>query len=160
MESRLRQKKFFSKEEALLKASLWCSRQERSQQELREKLREWGQGSGASEQIIAQMVEQGFINEERFARIYAGGKFRILGWGPRRIREGLQYKQVSAYCIDRAIAQFSESDLIAKLRGLLKKKAPAYAGVDPRQQLHKLAQWAISRGYEPAMVWELLNEKD
>src|SRR5437016_5381296 len=105
-----RKKKIHSPVEALKKAYKFCAYQERSQQEVRDKLYELGLHKKDVEPIISQLVIEGFINEERFAIAYAGGKFRIKQWGRIKIRLALQQKSVSEYCINKALKEINNRD--------------------------------------------------
>ncbi|HXC03732.1 MAG TPA: RecX family transcriptional regulator, partial [Bacteroidia bacterium] len=90
---------------ALEKAAAWCAYQERCQQEVRDKLYEWGLWKDMVEQIISELIGQGFIDEERFARTYAGGKFRIKKWGKQKIKNELKQRHISEYCIRKAMLE-------------------------------------------------------
>ena len=106
-ESRKR-KKPIDKKTALLKAADYCAYQERSQQEVRDKLYGYGLHHDEVEENLSELITQGYLNEERFAKAYAGGKFRIKGWGKRKILQGLKQHRISEYCIMKGF----EIDLI------------------------------------------------
>lgn len=95
MEYGERHKKTFSRSQAKLKAEAFCAYQERAQQELRDKLYEWGLHADEVEEIISELIVDNFLNEERFAIAYVSGKFRMKGWGKIKIKQGLKYKNVS-----------------------------------------------------------------
>jgi regulatory protein len=139
------------------KAQKYCTYQERSQQELRDKLYEWGLHKRDVELMIVQMIEEGFMNEERFAIAYAGGKFRIKNWGRIKIKLALKQKKVSDYCIRKALSQIEDKDY----QNTLVKIISAYAGKvkekNPLKKNYRIAQYAIGRGYEPELVWETLR---
>ena len=96
--------------DALQKAKHYCAYQERCHSEVREKLYSLGLHKNEVEQLVTQLIEEEFLNEERFAIAYAGGKFRIKNWGKEKIRYALKQKQVSAYCIRKALNSISNSD--------------------------------------------------
>lgn len=144
---------------ALEKGARYCAYQERSQQEVRDKLYGIGVAGSLVEDIIAELIQQDFINEERFARAWAGGRFRIKGWGRVKIRKGLQLKRVSEYCIRAGLKEIDETAYREKLRGILKEKLSAFSGADPFLQKRKAAAYAIIRGYEPELVWDILREE-
>ena len=87
----------------LEKARKYCTYQERSQQEVRDKLYEWGLHRNEVELGIATLVSENYLNEQRFAIAYAGGKFRMKGWGRIKIKLALKQKKVSDYCIRKAL---------------------------------------------------------
>ena len=90
-------------DDAYLKATAYCAYQERSQMEVRNKLNELCVRNDAAEEIIAKLIQDNFINEERFACVYAGGKFRIKKWGRNKIRQALKSKGVSDYCCKKGL---------------------------------------------------------
>ena len=90
---------------ALVKAQRYCAYQERCQQEVRARLYEWGLYSRVVESIIAELITNNFINEERFSKVYAGGKFRIKKWGRIKIRQKLREKNITKYCIEKGFEE-------------------------------------------------------
>lgn len=150
----------WDKDTAMARASAFCAYQERSQQEVRSKLLGIGVGKELAEEVIAELIGLDFLNEERFALAYAGGKFRMKGWGKLRIRQGLQAKGVSEPCIWRALEAIDPDDYLEKLRSVLEKKAAGLSEKDIFRKKNKVARYAISRGYEPGLVWETLRETD
>ena len=152
-------KPVYGPEAALVKARAYCVYQERSHQELRDKLYEWGQHQKDVEAIISELITSGFINEERFAITYAGGKFRIKKWGKVKIKMGLKEKRVSDYCIRKALSAIDMDDYIRTLKEILESKAASVKESNLLKKKYKVAQYAVSRGFESDLVWEVL-EKD
>jgi len=150
-------KKFISPEQALLKITRWCAYQERSQQEVRDKLYDYGLHKEQVETLISRCVTDGFLNEERFAIAYAGGKFRILGWGKVKIKIALKQKDVSDYCIRKAIQQIDDGAYFQKLNQIIEKRSKEEKEKDPFKRNYKLAQYAISRGFESDIVYNQLR---
>lgn len=150
-------KKQYSEAEIWLKITRWCDYQDRSQQEVRDKLYTFGLHKQQVELLISQLVTEGFINEERFAMSFARGKFRMLQWGRVKIRLALQQKKISEYCIKKALAALPEEDYRATIAKLFQKKLKTARGDNPRQQQYAAAQYVISRGFEPALVQECAN---
>jgi len=143
----------------LNKAIKYCTYQERSQQEVRDKLYEWGLHRTDVEQGIAQLVSDGYLNEQRFAIAYAGGKFRIKQWGRIKIKLALKQKKVSDYCIRKALEEISSGDYQKMLGKILSSKNKEVKEKNPLKKRYKVAQYAISRGFEPELVWEGLKEE-
>jgi len=141
----------------LEKARKYCAYQERSQQEVRDKLYDWGLHRNEVEQCIAELVSENYLNEQRFAIAYAGGKFRIKEWGRIKIKLALKQKKVSDYCIRKALEEISNKDYRKTLGKLLLKKNKEVKESNPLKKKYKVAQYAISRGFEPEMVWEEMN---
>ena len=145
---------------ALAKAEHYCAYQERSQQEVRNKLYEWGLWEAAVENIIIQLIEGRFLNEERFAKAYAQGKFKQKGWGRIKIKQGLKLKKVPDVLIKKALLTIDGNDYLKTLERLLEKKNKTITEKDPYKRQYKLQQHAFSRGYEPDMILDVLKASD
>ena len=107
---------------ALLKMQSWCAYQERCQQDARNKLFELGLWPEAVENIIVKLIEDNFLNEERFAMSFARGKFSIKKWGRIKIKQELKQKRVSEYCLKKALAQIDEKEYIETLKKIIESK--------------------------------------
>jgi regulatory protein len=152
--------KVYTLSAALEKARKYCAYQERSQQEVRDKLYDLGLHKNEVEQGIAILIEDGFLNEQRFAIAFAGGKFRINKWGKVKIRMALQSKKVSAYCVKQALSQIADADYRKTLIKVLNDRRKKVKASDPLKQSYQVAQYAISRGFEPDLVWDVLKMND
>ena len=142
---------------ALLEAQKHCAYQERSQQEIRNKLYEWGLHSAEVENAIVELIGADFINEERFAIQLASGKFRIKHWGKVKITKALKLHKISPYCIKKALQQIPDDDYEKSLIKILEKKRIATAGKLTPLKARKLAHFAQSRGYESNLIWKVLK---
>ena len=151
-------KKFISADDALKKAIKYCDYQERNQQEVRDKLYDLGLHKKDVEQIISQLITDGFLNEERFAIAYAGGKFRIKHWGKAKIRYALKQKRISDYCINKALQQINDSDYIRTLNSVIVSYAKKVKEKDERKRNYKIAQHVVSKGFESELVWDQLRD--
>lgn len=146
--------------QAKLKAANYCAYQERSQQELRDKLYAWGLATPEVEQLIAELILENFLNEERFAIAYVSGKFNIKGWGKLKIKQGLQHKRISSRLINDALRTIEEEVYLAKLRSILEKKGKAITEKDIPKRKYKLAQYAMAKGYENELIFDILRNND
>jgi regulatory protein len=153
-------KKKLTPNQATIKAQLSCAYQERCQQEMRDKLYEWGLYSNDVENIIANLISDNFLNEERFAKIYAGGKFRIKKWGRIKIKIELKKKKISDYCIRKGLSEIEEADYLKTLKEIITKKLKATPKGKTQIRHYKAAQYAISRGFEGDLVWDIIKEID
>jgi regulatory protein len=151
-------RKIIDEKEALSKAERYCAYQERSQQEVRDKLYEWGQYPSAVENIISRLIESNFLNEERFANAYAIGKFRQKGWGKIKIKQGLKFKRVSEPLIRKALNSIDGDEYLKMLTTVIEKKQPSIKEKDPFKRKYKLHQYALSRGYENDLIQDILKE--
>ena len=152
-------KKKLNPQQALIKAQQCCAYQERCQQEMRDKLYEWGLYPDAVENIIADLITDNFLNEERFAKTYAGGKFRIKKWGRVKIKIELKKRKISDYCIKKAMAEINDKEYIKTLKQLIEKKSKDIKEKKAEIRNYKLAQYVISRGFEDDLVWDTLRKE-
>jgi len=150
--------KIIDENAARSKAEHYCAYQERSQQEVRDKLYEWGQYPDVVENIISGLITGNFLNEERFAKAYAIGKFRQKGWGRMKIKQGLKFKQVPDVLIKKALLGIPGDEYLKMLQKVLAKKGAGLNEKDPYKRNYKLQQYAIGRGYEGDLVKDVLKE--
>ena len=152
-------KKYLTKEQALQKLKHYCAYQERCHNDVKEKLYKLGVWKKEHDEIIAALIEENYLNEERFAIAYAGGKFRINSWGRVKIKYALKQKQVSEYCIKKAMKQISEEDYMKLLNKLAKEK---YAALKADQYLvrkKKTMDYLITKGFETNLVVTTLEKE-
>ncbi|HKK76382.1 MAG TPA: regulatory protein RecX [Saprospiraceae bacterium] len=146
--------KWISKKDALKKLQRYCAYQDRCHQEVRNKLRDLGLYGDDLEEVITDLITDNFLNEERFARSYARGKFRMKQWGRVRIKRELKQRRVSDYCIRKAMEEIDESDYQETLKQVLEKRLPKIKETKAYQVRKKLADYAVRRGYEMGLAWE------
>ena len=145
-------KKYLSNEQALQKLKHYCGYQERCHNEVKEKLYSLGVWKKEHGEIIATLIEENYLNEERFAIAFAGGRFRIKQWGRVKIKYELKQKQVSDYCIKKALKQIDEDDYLKVLNKLAKEK---YAMLKSEQYLirkKKTMNYLMGKGFEMDLV--------
>jgi len=145
---------------ALAKAEHYCAYQERSQQEVRDKLYEWGLHSAQVENLIVQLIQTNFLNEARFANAYVQGKFNQKGWGKQKIKQGLKFKKVSDVLIKKALNTIDDDDYLSTLKQILDKKARLLGEKDPFKKRYKLHQYALSRGFENDIISDILKNSE
>lgn len=136
----------------------WCAYQERCQQEVRDKLYTWGLWPDAIENIIAELISRNFLNEERFAIAYAGGKFRIKKWGKQKIKIELKKRKVPDALIRKALKEIGEVDYDNALEKTLAVKWKAEKEKHPLKKKMKVMRYMISRGYETDAVLEAISK--
>lgn len=147
-------------EKAYVRAQRYCAFQERSQQEVRDKLYAWGLHRREVEELLARLIGDGFLKEERFAEAFAGGKFRIKKWGRIKIRAALKAKQVSEPLIRKALSTIDDSEYRKVLKQIIADRLRKSAQTHPLKRKHQTAAYVISRGFEPEMVWGILGGED
>ncbi len=151
-------KKKLTPNQATIKAQLSCAYQERCQQEMRDKLYEWGLYSNDVENIIANLISDNYLNEERFAKAYVGGKFRIKKWGRIKIRIELKKRKISDYCIKKGMQEINDSDYAKTLNEIIAKKSKEIKGGKLQVRNYKIAQYVMSRGFEGDLVWDSIKQ--
>ena len=151
--------KYFSKEEALQKAKQYCAYQERCHSEVKEKLYSFGLHKNEVDELLSNLIEENYLNEERFAFQFAGGKFRIKQWGRIKIKYALKQKQVSEYCIKKALAAINEIDYSRTLQKLFDQKLKALkAEKNIFIKKRKLQDHLMQKGFEANLVRELITK--
>ncbi|MBC7446878.1 MAG: RecX family transcriptional regulator [Hymenobacteraceae bacterium] len=135
--------------QALVKAAAYCAYQERTQQQVRTKAAEWELEPNEVEELVAEMVTQKFVNEERYARSYVRGKYAARRWGRRLLVQGLREQKLSDYCIRAGMSEIDPDVYWENLLGLAAKKARSVAGEShPMKRKAKVLAYLASKGYE------------
>ena len=144
----------------LQKAASYCAYQERTQDEVRQRLKKWNVWGEEADELIAELISQNYLSEERFAKSFAGGKFRVKSWGKMRIKQELHRRGLSEYNINQAMDVIGNEDYRSGLRTLLEKKSIMLQRTEPDafKLKQKLARYAIGKGYEGEMVWTMVAE--
>lgn len=143
-------------ERALQKARHYCGYQERCHSEVKEKLYSLGLRGVQVEEALATLVDENYLNEERFAIQFAGGRFRMKQWGRVRIRYELRQKKVSEYCIGKALEAIDEEEYERTLNRLSEDRWEALRDeTDPMVRRRKWQTWLLQKGYEADRVGRL-----
>jgi regulatory protein len=144
---------------ALQKARQFCAYQERSHAQVTRKLYGWGLRKVDAEQVIASLIEEQYLNEERFAVSFAGGKFRMKQWGRVKIAHALKQEQVSAYNLRKALEEIDQAAYQQTLEKLARKKWASIRGqgITNLTRRAKTAAYLHQKGFEPALVGPLLS---
>lgn len=152
-------KKQLTKEQALQKLKHYCGYQERCHQEVQQKLYDLGVWKKDHDEIIAALIEEDYLNEERFAIAFAGGKWRMKQWGRVKIRYELKQKQVSDYSIKKAMKEVPEEEYLQTLKELADEK---YASLKSEQYLvrkKKTMDYLMQRGFEMDLVRKVMEKE-
>ena len=145
-------------QEALPKIYRYCAYQERSHQDVKKKLFEYGLLFNQVDEILSHLITEGFLNEERYAKAFAGGKFRIMKWGKLKIRRELETAGVSPRNITTALAEISMPEYSKALFNLIEKKSGQIEEENNYKKKSKVASFVIGKGYEPELVWDTIND--
>ncbi|WP_372974598.1 regulatory protein RecX [Muriicola sp.] len=144
--------------EATRKMERYCTYQDRCHQEVLRKLREMRMIPEAIDKIMGHLIAHGFLNEERFARSFVRGKFRIKKWGRVRITRELKNRDISPYIIRMAFEELDDREYSDTLRDLARKRLSQLEGIDPRLQKKKLYDYLLYRGWESSRIYDQLDE--
>jgi regulatory protein len=154
------QKKFrkLTLDQAKQKALRYCAYQERSHSEVKNKLFELGIQSSVVDELLAYLITEGFLNEERFAKVFAGGKFRIKKWGRIKIIRALESKGLTKNCIRIGLKEIEDADYHQALENLLTSKIENLQESNVFIARDRASKYAIQHGYEPDLVWDKLKK--
>jgi regulatory protein len=149
--------KTYSQQEAKEKILRYCAYQERSHREVRNKLFEYGLGRSDVDEIMVFLITEGFLNEERYAKAFAGGKFRMKKWGRLKIIHALEAQGLTANCIKSGLKEIDTDDYEKTLTQFLEKKNSEVEDGNIYSKRDRLSKAAILKGYEPELVWKILR---
>lgn len=149
---------WLTKEQALEKIKHFCAYQERCHSEVRSKLYTYGLKKPDLEEVIGNLIELNYLNEERFATQYAGGKFRLKQWGRKKIQYELQQKGVSSYCIKVGLKEIDEEMYMTVLRKLALAKWKTLAGQNAMVRQSKTYAYLLQKGYENVLINKVIKE--
>lgn len=149
--------KYISKDEALAKLQSYCAYQDRCHSEVRTKLIQYKIYGDDLEDIIATLIQENFLNEERFARSFARGKFRIKSWGRNRIIQELKRKRVSEYCIKKGLSEIDEEEYPETAYKVIEKYYSKQKGFIPIKKQKTFAH-AYRKGYEANLINRVLKD--
>jgi regulatory protein len=152
------EKKRLGKDQAILSIKRFCAYQERAQQEVRDKLYEYGMSKDQVEEILSDLISENFLNEERFALQFAGGHFRIKGWGKVKINHALKQKRVSSYNIKKALQSIDLDAYEKTLESLATKKWNSLKGERGLSKMAKTQAFLYQRGFEPQLIQPVLQK--
>jgi regulatory protein len=150
-------KKTLTREQAVQKLRHYCGYQERCHSEVREKLFQLGVWKKDHDEIISGLIEDDYLNEERFAIQFAGGRFRMKQWGKIKIKYELKQKGVSEYCIKKALKEIKDETYLQTLEKLAKVKYDSLKGEQWMVRIKKTTDYLLQKGYELTTVQKAVN---
>lgn len=148
----------YSKEDAYLKVTAYCAYRERSVSEVLNKLYGFGLNKDIIEEIIEKLLQENFLNNERFSRTYTRSKLLRNKWGKRKIRQGLKSKGIDEDLIHKTFSEIKEKEYLNILKEIKEKKEQSIKDKDPFLKKRKLANYLLQKGFESDLVWALLKE--
>ena len=150
-----------TKEQALQKLRHYCAYSERCHSDVVNKLYELNVWKKDHDEIIATLIEENYLNEERFAQQFAGGHFRLKQWGRNKIVQALKQKGISTYCIKAGLKEIDEDDYLATLQKLFQQKWESLRGTQNRfAKMKKVSDHLLQKGYEANLIHQLFKSSN
>lgn len=134
--------------DALGRMQAYCASSEHCKSEVVEKLQRWGIAYDAVDRIVESLVQEKYIDEDRYCRAFVRDKYRFDKWGKMKIAQALQLKKISPYVYNLMLNEIDEDEYLGILRGLLESKRRSVRAATPFEQNGKLVRYALSRGFE------------
>lgn len=150
--------KTYTVDEAQKKLENYCAYQERCHKEVKTKLKDMKMIPEAIDKIMVYLIQNNFLNEERFAKAFVRGKFRIKHWGKNRLVRELKFRDISKYAINIALKEIDDSEYYLTLDELVKKRISQVNENNKFKKKKKVADYLLYRGWESGLVYEKLNE--
>jgi regulatory protein len=148
----------YTVKEGKSRGAKYCSTQERSQQQVRDKLYDWGLYGDEVEEVLSWLISENFVNEERFAQSYVRGHFKLKKWGRIKIKQGLQQKKISDYCIKVGMDEIDPQAYEDTINSLVEKKWNALNEQNLYIKKQKTVRFLLQKGFEADLVWEAVNQ--
>ncbi len=154
----LKKRETYTLTEATRKLEGYCAYQERCHKDVNQKLRDMQMIPKAIDQIVTHLIQENYLNEERFAQSFARGKFRVKKWGRNRIVSELKFRNISRYNINTALKEIDARDYLKTLDTLAKKRVAQIKETNLQKRRRKLADYLLYRGWESPLVYEKVKQ--
>lgn len=149
--------KVFTVDEIKKKLEYYCAYQDRCHQEVEKKLRDFRLIPEAKEMILIHLIQNDFLNEERFAQSFARGKFRIKKWGRKRIVQELKLRNITSYNVKSGLKEIDEGDYLNTLKDLAENRFSQIKESNPYRKKQKLYQYLYNRGFESDLIQQTMK---
>lgn len=147
-----------SPDQVLDKMAKYCAYQERCVKDVTEKLKTFELAQKEKDEILDYLIDNRFVNNKRFAQAFVKGKVNQSGWGLNKIRFHLMQKGIDKEIIDEALQTYDEEAYRQRLIDILKIKAKTVKAENDFEKNRKLAAYAMQKGFEANLVWEVIKE--
>ena len=149
-----------TEQEAYLQLAALCAQAEHCQQEMRDKMRRWELDETVQNRIVARLVKERYVDDERYARAFVKGKIRYNKWGRRKVQQALWQKHIDADIQQRVLDEIDEKEYLDILRPLLKQKRKSIKAESDYELNQKLVRFALGRGFGFDIIRQCLNVDD
>ena len=153
-------KKAITEQEAYLQLAALCAQAEHCQQEMRDKMRRWELDETAQNRIVARLVKERYIDDERYARAFVKDKIRYNKWGRRKVQQALWLKHIDSDIQQRVLDEIDEKEYLDVLRPLLKQKRKSIRAMSDYELRQKLVRFALGRGFGFDIIRQCLDVDD
>ena len=150
-------KKETTEQEAYLQLAALCAQAEHCQQEMRDKMKRWEMAPEVQERVIARLIKERFIDDERYARAFVKDKIRYNKWGRRKVQQGLWMKHIDDDIQQRVLSEVDDTEYLAVLKPLLKQKAKSIKAENDYELTQKLVRFALGRGFTYDIIRQCLD---
>jgi regulatory protein len=149
-----------TEQDAYLQLAALCAQAEHCQQEMRDKMKRWGIDAATQDRIVARLIKERYVDDERYARAFAKDKIRYNKWGRRKVQQGLWLKHIDDDIQERVLSEVDDSEYLAVLRPLLKQKVRSIRAENDYERTQKLVRFALGRGFTFDIIRQCLNVDD
>lgn len=153
-------KKETTEQEAYLQLAALCAQAEHCQQEMRDKMKCWEMAPEVQERVIARLIKERYIDDERYARAFVKDKIRYNKWGRRKVQQGLWMKHIDDDIQQRVLSEVDDTEYLAVLKPLLKQKAKSIKAENDYELTQKLVRFALGRGFTYDIIRQCLDVDD
>ena len=153
-------KKETTEQEAYLQLAALCAQAEHCQQEMRDKMKRWEMAPEVQERVIARLIKERYIDDERYARAFVKDKIRYNKWGRRKVKQGLWMKHIDDDIQQRVLSEVDDTEYLAVLKPLLKQKAKSIKAENDYELTQKLVRFALGRGFTYDIIRQCLDVDD
>ena len=153
-------KKETTEQEAYLQLAALCAQAEHCQQEMRDKIKRWEMAPEVQELVIARLIKERYIDDERYARAFVKDKIRYNKWGRRKVQQGLWMKHIDDDIQQRVLSEVDDTEYLAVLKPLLKQKAKSIKAENDYELTQKLVRFALGRGFTYDIIRQCLDVDD
>ena len=152
------QKPSFTVNQIKRKLEQYCIYQDRCHKEVEQKMKEYKLIPEARELILLDLMKDNFLNEERFAKSFARGKFRIKNWGKQRIVRELKFKDISTYNIKSALKEIDDEEYHTTIYRITENRNAVISESNIHKRKQKLIGFLMRKGFESELIYKVVNE--